>query len=68
MTCLLIARCDVPEQPLRAEGGRWRDVSVDVGRPAALGWLLPLRPDARSLRVSPQSHDPRGPKRPRHFR
>lgn len=60
--CLFIVSCGVSEQPLRAEGGRRRDVCVDVRRPAALRRLLPLRPHARRLWVSPQgTTDPRGP-------
>lgn len=60
--CLFIESCGVSEQPLRAEGGRRRDVCVDVRGPATLRRLLPLRPDASRLRVSPSGpKDPKGP-------
>lgn len=68
LKCLLIVSCGVSEQPLRAERGWQRDVGVDVGRPSTLRRLLPLRPHARCLRVSPWG--PRDPEvhRPCHFR
>lgn len=66
---LFIVSCGISEQPLRAQGGRRRDVCMDVGRPSTLRRLLPLRPHTGSLRVSPQGpRDPTGPQRPRHFR